>query len=337
MTKPTPNYRYFLGIDVSKATLDLYLYDSKARQGNACRLDNDHQGFARMHTWLRQHRARPANTLICSEHTGRYGEHLNVWLGESPWQHGLLKTTAVARVSPEHHRKNDSYDAQLIAEFAQRYTDKIQINQVLPPDMRLLDRLRRERRRMVDKRASYKQKRSEMHYHAIQNTELREIYTSIIKTFTQHIRRLDACIKKLITGHPQLNELNQRLCSISGIGPVIACQWICLFYQQDHLNARKISSRFGFAPHEVESGTTVRKRKRSTRHGNGELRRMLSLAARSVIQHKQHFREYYNRKRDQGKPHLLIVNNVINKLIRTMCTIWNRKSVYDPHFNLQKS
>jgi transposase len=231
---------------------------------------------------MRQHRANAEQSLVCSEHTGRYGERLTDWLAAKGWQHGLLNTTALSKVGPEHHRKTDPLDAQLLAEYARRYADKITLARPIPGHIRQLERLRRERRCMVRTRASLRQKLTEIHYHAADTGLFSEFYTEQINLLSTQITRVNAHIKELIAARPDLNIINRRLRSIPGIGPVIAAQWICLFYQQDQLNARKISSRFGFAPHEAESGTSVRKRKRSSRHGNPEMRQNMFQAARSV-------------------------------------------------------
>jgi transposase len=335
--KTTPNYRFFIGIDVAKLSLAVYLYDSQTGQGYHFNVENIPEGFAQLQAWLLGHQAHKKQTLICSEHTGRYGEHLSVWLADNGWAHGLLNTTASSKVAPEHHRKTDSFDAELLAEYTRRYADKIALAQPVPDYIRQLERLRRERRFLVDCRTSMRQKLSEIRYHATDTAVFKKIYREHVDLFTKQIKQINARIKQLIASRADLTLINKRLLSIPGIGPVIAAQWICLFFQQDHLNARKISSRFGFAPHEIESGSSVRKRKRSSRHGNPEMRRMMFQAARSVVQHKAHFKQYYARKLEEGKHHRVIMNNVINKLIRRMCSIWNQKTCYDPNFLLTKS
>jgi transposase len=52
------------------------------------------------------------------------------------------------------------------------------------------------------------------------------------------------------------------------------------------------------------------------------------------VQHKTHFQQYYSRKLNEGKPHRVIMNNIINKIIRMTCSIWNQKTGYDPKFLL---
>jgi hypothetical protein len=58
-------------------------------------------------------------------------------------------------------------------------------------------------------------------------------------------------------------------------------------------------------------------------------------AARSVANHKPHYHDYYEQKIDEGKHELVAINNIINKLIRLYCAMWNNRAEYDPR-HIQK-
>ena len=55
-----------------------------------------------------------------------------------------------------------------------------------------------------------------------------------------------------------------------------------LFYGEERLEAREIASRFGFAPHPERSGTSRQTAARSSGHGKSEVRKVLTLCARSA-------------------------------------------------------
>ncbi len=55
-------------------------------------------------------------------------------------------------------------------------------------------------------------------------------------------------------------------------------------------------------------------------------------AARSVAYHKPHYRNYYERKLAEDKHELVVINNIINKLIRLYCAMWNNRAEYDPDY-----
>ena len=98
----------------------------------------------------------------CLEATGGYDdallEHLRLWVC------ALEKTTALQRVKPEHHRKDDRFDADLLAEYGYRYSDKLQLYQAPDPVIEQIRLLYRERRRLVTQRGAVLQLRAEQGY-----------------------------------------------------------------------------------------------------------------------------------------------------------------------------
>lgn len=327
--KNPKSYTIHVGIDISKLHLDIVLEDSNL-DTFALQVENNPNGFEQLDQWLHQHGAEKARTILCSEHTGRYGEHLGQWSAHTGWDHAIVKTTALKKVSPEHHRKEDDFDAALLAEYARRFSDKLRLYQDPGPVARQLKQLQTERRFMVKQRASLKQKVTEADYHHACMEQIVQAYGEQIQLLDKHIEKVERQIQHLIHQTEYLTSTFSLLKSAPGVGKVIATKWITLFCGQQTLNPRKISSRFGFAPHAYNSGSSVRQTTRSSRYGDPEMRKLMTLAARSVLTHTKHYREYYRQKLQEGKPKKVAINNIINKLIRMLCAMWNKGVKYDP-------
>jgi len=58
------------------------------------------------------------------------------------------------------------------------------------------------------------------------------------------------------------------------------------------------------------------------------VRKLLHLAARSVRTHEERFKKYFHRKRAEGKPKMLVLNNIANKLLRMLCGMIKNKQPY---------
>ncbi len=325
-------YDAFVGIDISKLTLDVMLDNPDQNQPEEIQLDNNPEGFKRLDCWLIECGADPEKTFLCGEHTGRYGEHLTRWAGQSQWDYAAVKTTALKKVGPDHHHKSDPYDASLLAEYARRYTDKLTLQKPTDRAIKQLKRLRKERRFMVDQRARLAQKISEAAYHDADMELITQYYQQQIDLLSRQIKSIEQQIQTLIESNPGLNHRYKQIQTAPGIGKVIGCFWLSLFAGEGQLNPRQISSRFGFAPHPYQSGTSVKGRKRSSGFGNGDMRRIMHQAARSVATHNAHYKAYYQRKLAEGKDEKLIMNNIINKIIRTVCSMWNHNVDYDPGY-----
>lgn len=325
-------YRYIIGVDISKQWLDIYLFDSKNKTGLQTQVSNSKDGFDRLGQWLEDYNIDKTQAIICSEHTGRYGEHLLAWTTRRGWKHALLKTTALQKVSREHHRKTDRYDAKKIAEYGYRFHDKLTFKKAPSPALKQIKRLRRERKEMVGRRAGVRQKLTEAGYHEADMQEFIACWKQQEALLSKHIEEFEQRIKTLINEDDYLAEEYRRMRTAPGIGKVIAPAWLSMFAGTARLDPRKLSSRFGFAPHPRQSGSSVKKYARSSGFGNRTFRGLMHQAARSVTTHHAHYRDYYQRKLAEGKSELLVINNVINKLIRLYCAMWNNKVVYDPDY-----
>ena len=327
---------HIVGIDISKCTLDCYLVGQKSNQKQELHVENSTDGFENLGRWLAGHNVDPAKALLVSEHTGRYGEHLLRWTSTEGWNHAVVKTTALKKVTPEHHRKDDRYDARLLADYGVRFSDRLRLTKAPQPAVGQLKRLQAERRKMVDRRAALKSKLTEAAAHDADMSQLTDMWEQQIELLSEHIDRLEQTMDQLIGQDELLNDRHQTMRTAPGIGPVLGRFWLSLFAGQPKLDPRKISSRFGFAPHTYSSGSSVKSPDRSTGYGNSEMRRLMHQAARSVANHKPYYREYYEGKITEGKHELVAINNIINKLIRLYCAMWNNRAEYDPDY-IQKN
>jgi len=334
--KITIPYRFILGIDISKKELVVYLYDHKSGTGHWSAIANDPQGFEALEAWLLKQGVRQTEILFCSEHTGRYAERLQAWSSSQGWAHAVLKTTALQKIGPEYGPKTDPSDARGLAEYGRRYTDQLHLLPAPVDEAQQIKRLQSERRAMVTHRASLKQKRKEKVYHQADMQMIQTCWEEQIAMLTRHIQQLEKRIRQLIAAHPSLEERYGHLRSAPGIGKVLGSFWMGMFATEKQLNPRKISSRFGFASQAYESGSSVHRHARSARFGNSEMRKLMHQSARSVATHHLHYRAYYQDKIAEGKPELLVINNIINKLIRLYCALWNKRVDYDPGY-IQKN
>jgi transposase len=328
----TIKWRFIVGIDISKKRLDIHLVDRKTGHGLACHVPNNQHGFTKLRQWLESHGADKSQTKLISEHTGRYGEHLLRWTTEVGWPHAVVKTTALEKVSWEHHRKTDGFDASQLAEYGDRFSGRLRLTQAPKPAVGQIKRLQAERRRMVDRRAALKAKLSEAGTHDADLQQLTEMWAEQVELLSAHLDELEDRIKEQLASDPALYQRHQTMRTAPGMGKVLGALWVSLHAGQKSLEPRKVSSRFGFAPHPRRSGSSVRGSEQSSGFGNSEVRRVMHQAALSVKTHYSHYQNYYNRKRTEGKPHLLVINNIINKLIDLYCAMWNNEAEYDPNY-----
>lgn len=331
MPDPPEDYRYFVGIDVSKQTLDVCLMVPSKSVTPQLEVTNDKEGFSEFIQWLTSHKAQPEETVVCLENTGLYDDQLLETLTLAGYPCAVEKTTVLEAVSPEHHRKEDDFDAELLAEYAYRFTDKLRLWSAPKPVIEEIRLLYRERRRLLIQRAAVLQLQGEAPRRTADTRFAEELWQQQIDFFDEQIKQLEEKLEELVRSDDDIFRRYELIKSMPGFGPVASLLWIMLFYGKQRLCARKVASRFGFAPHPWRSGTSQRGRARSSGHGKPEVRKVLTLCARSAGTHHRKFNQYKEKKLAEGKPSQLVTNNLINKLIRIACTLWNQETFYDPN------
>lgn len=76
-------FNYYLGIDISKATLDAALIIKERDIVGQTTVSNNPQGFKELVAWVKKKGAKVPETIICAEHTGIYGYDLQEWLDDN--------------------------------------------------------------------------------------------------------------------------------------------------------------------------------------------------------------------------------------------------------------
>jgi len=61
---------------------------------------------------------------------------------------------------------------------------------------------------------------------------------------------------------------------------------------------------------------------------NKLLKKQLHLCALAALTHDPELKAYYNRKVEEGKHKMLVINNIRNKLIHRVCAVIKRQQPY---------
>ncbi len=127
------------------------------------------------------------------------------------------------------------------------------------------------------------------------------------------------------------NQFNSHLTTIPGIGFVTAA--IILSEIGDIKRFKNSSSLVAYAgidPTVKQSGQFVSNNNKMSKRGSPYLRRALFLAASTCVLHDSPLNKYYNKKRNEGKHHLVAVGATANKLTRIVFAVMRDKRDYTP-------
>ena len=223
--------------------------------------------------------------------------------------------------------KNDRIDSRRIAEFAFRFLDKIRLTTLPAKEILNIQHMLNLRERMARNLAGYIVSKHEIRsvFHAEELPHMFSCYDTMICTLKHEIKLLEKSIREILHGNKELWTTFELITTIKGIGLIVASHLIvytCNFTRFD--NWRKFACYSGTAPFEYQSGTSVRGRTQVSQIANQQMKKLLHLAAICAIHTDTEIRAYYQRRLDEGKSRMTVINIVRNKLLARVFAVAKR-------------
>ena len=78
------HYNYYIGIDISKKTLDVCICEKQKKQ-HTLRISNNTKGLSALKKTLIKSDITPGKSIVCFENTGFYGHLLAEWSVENKY------------------------------------------------------------------------------------------------------------------------------------------------------------------------------------------------------------------------------------------------------------
>ncbi len=321
------NYKWFVGIDISKGTLDLVLYKKELQKKSPhCQILNNSKGFRTINKWLKDQNAILQDTLFCMEHTGIYGIEIASYLNNKA-SYCMEAATHIKRSLGLTRGKNDKVDAYQISRFCYLHREELTPTKLPTKSMVLLKSLINERERLVKVRVIDKRIIAEMYFEA--NKPCIERARNRINLLTDDIEQIESEIKQIIKEDMEIEQNYNLVTSVTGIGLVNAVMFILFTNNFKSItDARKYACYTGIAPFEHTSGISIRGKTRVSKLANRRIKVNLTNGARSAVQNDPELKLYYNRKREEGKEHGTVMNAVKFKLITRVFATVKRGTPY---------
>ncbi len=326
--------KIFIGIDVSKHTLDVAfivrnddtLADPVWRQFN-----NTHSGLKEMKKWLLQMNVSlDQNAIIVIENTGIY--HRLLWQYCSVLQVDLcIENAAQVKWSLGIARgKNDKVDSRRLALYAVRHIDRLKAAPRLHKSITALKDLLTLRTKLLVQSRSISTGFNELKN--VSDTVIVKTMQKLLRPaqdgIIESLKRIEEQIKAMLSQDKELSRIYKLLITIPGIGHVTAVMLMCctnLFTLCS--SGKQLACYCGVAPFDHQSGISIKGKHRVHKMANKELKRLLHLCALTVIRHKQEFKLYYERKKQEGKHGMCILNAIRNKIVlRVFAVVKNNRS-----------
>lgn len=322
--------KWFVGIDISKKTLDVVIYNSNKKHSDADtyrRVSNDSQGYREILSWFKSLRMRHSRTVIGMENTGAYGFELRLFLESAGIDYCAFMPLSLKHSLGLVRGKNDKVDAERISYYTWLHRDALVYSRLSGSAILRLRELFSERKRFVKQRAEYKSMLTEMKGKSQTPTSMRA--EKMMHTLDAEIDAVEKEMQEVVEKEPSLQKNYHLLLSIKGIGSVNAISTLI------HTNnftgfetARQYACYLGIAPFDHTSGTSIKGRKQVSHLGAKHLKADLSQAAKSAVVWDNEMKAYYERKIKEGKAYGVVLNAVKFKLVCRMFAVVRRGSPF---------
>lgn len=326
------DFRYCVGIDVSKLTLDLAFLDcSDQIEPASLVVSNDRQGMTQITKWIRTLQVKYRDILFCMEFTGVYNLPLQKFLHSKDAFIWMEMPVKIIRSSGLQRGKNDKVDAQRIAAYAARYqSDKVRWTPPSVEQQSILD-LVALRNRLIELRngLSHPIKELASMNEKSRSQQLDSHCRQPIQAIKKSIEQVEQKIRTWVYRVPAMGRNIELMMTIPGIGFWTALAMACSTDNfKRPFTAKQLACYCGCAPFERRSGTSIRGKAKVSHMANKHLKSLLTLGASSIIKSKNELAVYYQRKVAEGKNKMSVINALRNKLIHRIVAVIERQTPY---------
>lgn len=325
----------YLGIDVSKSWFDCSVLVIKEQQKQPLiteRFDNNPKGLKFFKQWLKIYGVSfDKNSLLVIENTGVY--HRQLWAFCSKYNLQLhIGNAAHIKWSLGITRgKSDKIDSERLCLYCYKQADELQATPVLNPVFMKLKDLMSSRSRLVVQLHSTKNYLKELQYSNDKEllTMVSKAHKAAIDGIKKSITVIEQMIDKIIYEDALILRNYELIKSVPGIGHLTAVYIICCTNNfASKPSGKQLASYAGVVPFEHSSGSSIKGKSRVHKMANKDLKKMLHLCALTAIKYYPEFRNYFDRKKAEGKNGMAVLNAIRNKLILRVVAVVNKQHAY---------
>ncbi|HEY9661423.1 MAG TPA: transposase [Allocoleopsis sp.] len=292
----------WVGIDVSKASLDVYLRPS----GTQFQVTNQASGIVELIGQLQAFKIRQ----VILEASGG----LELEAAQALQEQGV----AISIINPRQGRdfakasgklaKTDRIDAAVLAHFGEAMQPAITV--LSSVNEQALQEAVTRRRQLVEILTAEKNRQSSL------RGKMRQSVEEHLEWLEERIRELDREIEELSQSQAEWRSRITILKSVPGIGNVIATTLVAALPELGQVSDKRISALVGVAPFNRDSGKY--RGSRTIWGGRSSVRAVLYMGTLVAVQHNPVLKAFYARLLAQGKAKKVALTACMHKLLRIL-------------------
>jgi transposase len=324
-------FDYCVGIDISKLTLDVcILYEcGNTLKTEYYKIKNNEKSIEQ---FVRKKLANyfSEQIVFCFEDTGIYSMPLSYYLSDNNYLYWQVSALEVKRSKGITRGKSDKTDSKDIAFYTYSQMHKFRQGKISIRAIQQLRLLFTEREKLLKSLSSFertaenKEFVSKEVFHAVSS-----VNKTVVKHLKQALKHIEEKMLAIIESEETLNQQYKLITSIPGIGMKTAVYLLIATKGFDDFdNWRQLACYAGVVPFPYQSGTSIQGKNKVHPLADKKLKSLLNMCAICAVRHDRELKAYYERKILEGKPKMLVINNVRAKLLARVFAVINRKTPF---------
>ena len=322
--------RYFMGIDIAKATFDFCLLSSHGAVLWRGAFSNDPEGIKRFLAQLRAGPWKPSLIHFALESSGVYGKALLDALQQAGLAVSVLNPAQIKYFgfSVLRRTKNDRVDAEMIARFC--LERKPLVTRPLRAVEEQLKVLVHERESRVAELNREHNRAKKDPFHIQLPSLISRQRQDRLQQLQKEITQLDGAVNELIASDEYLKTQSKLLCSIPGIAETTAAKLLSELAGKEFHSARQLAAYARLTPSEFMSGGSAYGKTHLSKIGNAFLRKALYLPAAVARRWCKPLRPWVILLEARKLSDLAIRGAIMRKLLHIAFGVLKHKKPFDP-------
>ncbi len=314
------NKNKFVGIDVAKK--DFYACFDEV--GISQKFNNTRVGINSFVRHINKQKYSAEQTIIGLESTGSYHLRLCLQCSHLGYKIKVLNPLIVKKYNQTKLRrvKNDKKDASLIRYCVSQgagYEFKETAETLF------LKSLVRQRNSLANSLLKLKRQAEDVKYKEdCIKIKIPSVYQEMQEILRGKAKGLEKQLKTFRTKEQKLLQ------TIPGVGPITAASFIAEIVEIDRFEeAKKLVAFIGLDSRVHQSGTSIHGKGYISKRGNKILRTRLYNASSVAVLHDNLFRDYFQKKRSEGKPYRVALIATMNKMAHVIHSVWTNNKPFE--------
>jgi len=318
---------HYIGIDVSKATLQVYI---PFKEENIS-IGNNKKSITQLYSKLKKYyKKEVTNIVFIFEPTGSYSHLIKDFCMNKNIYAFIVNPRQSSNFAKalDHRSKTDIIDAKMLYMFHVMAKDGDIKVPIIDTTQKVLGELLSYYKLLIKQRTGFSNHLEALTFQDGNNYLIKRLEKEIKSLKEEEKLTLEKMIE-LLESDKDLCERFQNIKSFKGIGDRAGIALIHLFITYPQANRQELTALSGLDAIEITSGTSINRRSRISKKGSSIYRSMLFMPVLSAIRSNPYMQVFYDRLKENNKHSTVAQIAVMRKMMLIAHSLYKNNIAFD--------